>query len=478
MTFSDKFYSILSVYILSSLSYIGEIFCILSVVFIMLSFMGIEGKVTRWTFIPSLIFTGIVAVINTICVIHDHTMLKAHWSEPFKENAVRLSDKSDFQIFFTILTIALLIVTTVFTFTKKHIINCIIAGCMMFFFETYISCEMLYTATYFSDEPKNYILRYNGIEGYLGNGFSSIFILSYTAIMLIIFSSLYFGMIKKQRTIYIGWRNRLFFILWELLMICIMYVPVMGGISKIEQIKYMEYELGMIMFLIGMAVPFLMIIMISRQFAMEKILIQEEYIAAELDYINQYKKNQNETRAFRHDIINNLSMLSAMHDDKKYDEIEEYLSTLMSSISAMTPRFKTGDEMLNCIVGMKSAQMDEKSIDFTIEGTIDGGLGMKPMDVCSIFANALDNAIEACEKVKESKDRWIKLSIDKTYSGLTVNLKNSMPSGGMVYSKDRNLHGYGIQNMKAVIDSYGGIGKIDTEDDVFTLSIMIPEKSR
>ena len=58
MSFADKFYSVLLVYVLSSLSYIGEILCILSVIFIMISFLGVKGEVTRKTFIPGYIFAG------------------------------------------------------------------------------------------------------------------------------------------------------------------------------------------------------------------------------------------------------------------------------------------------------------------------------------------------------------------------------------------------------------------------------------
>ncbi len=477
MTFADKFYSIVSIYIFSSLSYIGEVFCILSVVFLMLSFLGAEGEVNRWTFMPSLFYTGIVVVINAFCVIHDYIVLKDHWNEPYQENVVSLSDKSDFQIIFTVLIIALLVVTAVLTFTSSKVKNVIMAGIMMVFFETYISCEMKYAAMYFSEEPKNYVLKYSGIEGYLGSGFSNFFIVAYMVIMFSIFLLLYFGMIKSQRTMYIGWRNRIFFIFWEVLMIIIMYVPVMGGVSGLEQVRYMQYELGIIMVLMGFAVPFLMITMISRRYALEKTLIQEAYISAELDYINQYKQNQMETRAFRHDIINNLSLLSAMHDDKKYEEIEEYLSTLFSSISAMSPRYVTGDEMLNCIIGMKSSKMDEERIDFSTEGVIAGGLGMKPIDVCSIFANALDNAIEACEKIEEEKNRWIKLSLEKTSEFFMIRLRNAMTSGGGASNKDRNLHGYGIQNMKTTISKYNGTGTVDVKDNVYTLSIKIPREA-
>lgn len=478
MSFADKFHSVIFIYFLSSLSYICEILCILSVIFIMISFLGVKGEVTRKTFIPGFIYAGIVIVVNGLCIIHDFLVLKPHWKEAYRENAVSLSDKNDFRIIFTILTVALLIASTAFTMKDHRIRNCIISGALMMLFESYISCEMLYTATFFSDEPRNYILKYDGIEGYLGTGFSTIFILVYIVIMLVFFLALFFGMIKKQRTMFIGWNNRVLFILWELLMIFIMRVPAMDGLSDIEQIKLIKYEFGIVMFLLGIAVPFLVILLISRRFAIDKTVLQEDYISAELNYINRYKKNQSETRAFRHDIINNLSLISAMHKEGKYDEIEEYLSTLLDSIGTMSPRYITGDEVLNSIVGMKVSQMDEDNIDFSVEGVLDHGLGMKPVDVCSIFANALDNAIEACEKVKEEKDRWIKLTLDNTDKGFMVRLKNSMPSGGIISNKDKNLHGYGIHNMRAVISNYGGIGEVNTADDVFTLSILLPDKSR
>ena len=99
------------------------------------------------------------------------------------------------------------------------------------------------------------------------------------------------------------------------------------------------------------------------------------------------------------------------------------------------------------------------------------------MDVCSIFANALDNAIEACEKIEEEKNRWIKLSLEKTSEFFMIRLRNAMTSGGGASNKDRNLHGYGIQNMKTTISKYNGTGTVDVKDNVYTLSIKIPREA-
>jgi hypothetical protein len=40
--------------------------------------------------------------------------------------------------------------------------------------------------------------------------------------------------------------------------------------------------------------------------------------------------------------------------------------------------------------------------------------------------------------------------------------------------KDRSLHGFGTQNMKATISKYDGIEKVSAKDGVFTLTILIP----
>ena len=491
MTCKEMFWQMFGGSVLSCISYIGEGFCILSVIMLMMWFLGSEGKITGKTFMPVWIMAGGVTGINLICLIYNYFVLMKTWNEPYVESSVKFLERSRFAWLIMGLVIFAIIFSAYFTFTKHKILNCFVSGIMIIVFETYISTEMVCSAMYFTNKPREYMLQITFSDQNLGSNFSYVFIFSYLLIMLSIFLLLYFGMIKPQRTMYVGWNNRILFILWELLMICIMCVPVLEGVSGKEQVKYMGYELGIVMPVMGIAVPFLMVTIISRRYALEKTLIQEDYISAELDYINQYKKNQNETRAFRHDIINNLSVLSAIHNEKNYDKAKEYLNTLLGDVRAMSPKYNTGDEMLDCIVGMKSAKMEEQGIDFTLEGVIDGGLGMKPMDICSIFANAFDNAIEACEKISAGSDKWISLSIKRTDKFFSIILRNSMPEeekniftgilfgeGERVTSKkDRSLHGYGTHNMKATISRYWGMESVEIENGVFNLTIMIPRNN-
>ncbi|MCR5227738.1 MAG: hypothetical protein K6E27_11050 [Eubacterium sp.] len=103
--------------------------------------------------------------------------------------------------------------------------------------------------------------------------------------------------------------------------------------------------------MLGLVIPFIIAMLVSRGNAIEKTKIQEKYIEAELEYINQYKKKQNETKAFRHDIINNLSLLDVMLKDGKTDDAKDHLDELLGAAigSPISLYFFARYSVANCI---------------------------------------------------------------------------------------------------------------------------------
>lgn len=488
-TCEKMFSKLLKDCILAIVGYTGEWLAVLCVIMIMICFLGKEGSFNRKTLLPGLVIMAIGFSLNVFAVLHDYFVLKPNWSEEYEKNMGIISNQSWLDVVNTIVCLVIMMMIPLLTFHSKRILNSILAFIFTMVFELYITSGMHFSIMFFLDQRE--LLPVEGIINfykYRGGLSAFVFTCAYLIILLIFFLVLYFSMFKKHRTMYIGWRFRFYFILWEVIMIAILYLPFLKGVVEADRERYMGYELGIIMLALCIVIPFFFMIIISRRYVLEKSLVQEEYISAELDYINQYKKNQTEISAFRHDIINNLSMLSALHDEKNYEGAKEYIDTLLGNVKSMSPKYITGDEMLDCIVGMKAAKMEEEGINFTLEGVIDGGLGMKAVDVCSIFANALDNAIEACEKVSKDFERWIKLSVKRTDKFFLIKLENTMneeektqplsrlfdEGERITTKKDKAHHGFGILNMRETILKHEGIEKVEIEDGVFILSIMIP----
>ncbi len=210
---------------------------------------------------------------------------------------------------------------------------------------------------------------------------------------------------------------------------------------------------------------------------------QEEWMKHELAYFKEYKKSQEETRRFRHDVTNNLSCLSALLQEEKQEEAQRYLNNMLGEIHAFSPKVVTGDEMLDCIISVKWEQMIEEGIFFEVDGILDRGLEWEPIDICTVFSNALDNAIEACQKV--TGEKVILLSLKRTKNFYYIEIKNSMNKellnvgeirSGKLFTtkKDKDIHGFGLENIKKIIYNHSGQVELDTDDEYFILRMIIP----
>lgn len=340
---------------------------------------------------------------------------------------------------------------------------------------------------------------------FMGTGSSTfiseiVILLIYTGLAAL----LYFRLYKRNRIISLKRRYVLLFILWTLTIIQIPNFIFSGEFSQEETMWYMQIVIAIVIPVIGIAMPIFVFMSVLREQLLEKSLYQETYLNAELDYIEQYKRSERETRAFRHDIINNLSLANMLLQEGKTDEVGEHISQLLGNVSALSPQYVTGDEMLDCIVSMKAERMKELGITFTHDGVVDGGLNLKPMDICSIFANAFDNAIEgtlsymdslegpnqklgtgATVETSEADTPWIDFNITRTGRFFILRLSNPCKSEvhaehifeqgeGFTTKEDKKHHGFGTRNMKRTVEEASGMLRAETEGNGFILSIMLP----
>ncbi len=208
----------------------------------------------------------------------------------------------------------------------------------------------------------------------------------------------------------------------------------------------------------------------------------ERFLEAELTASNIYREAQKDTRAFRHDINNNLTVISALMQEKKYSEAEKYINELRGIVSSLSQRISTGDEMLDSLVSSKLPDLDRKGIRITVSGVVDGGLGWKAIDICAVFANLIDNAAEACEQVENPDDRYITMSFRQTEFQRIITVANSVAmdvdcttleeSVHYTSKPDKKNHGYGLKNIRRALDKYGAMMKLECSGDEFKTTIV------
>ena len=164
-------------------------------------------------------------------------------------------------------------------------------------------------------------------------------------------------------------------------------------------------------------------------------------------------------------------------DPEEIDEIRQMIDIYDSGI-------RTGNEVLDTILTERSLYCEKAGIHLSC--IADGEkLGfLSTGDLCSLFGNAVENAIEAVSRVPDQDDRNISLRVRENRGMLIITVENSFTgdvplSEGLPQSSkgDEQNHGFGLKSIRNVAEKYGGELSI-LVDDIFHLTVLIPLPSQ
>lgn len=191
-------------------------------------------------------------------------------------------------------------------------------------------------------------------------------------------------------------------------------------------------------------------------------------------YYQEKMKDEERIRSIYHDLKNHLLV---MENRQNTEETRQMAETLRSQIADYEDYVHTGNEFLDIILKDKAAKAREKQIDFSAMVDFHGIDFMEPLDISTIFGNAIDNAIEASENLPEYK-RLITVKAERVRDMLLITIENNTQPGNHLTEgttkKDRFVHGFGIPNIKKAVEKYGGQCSFQQEERVYRLKILIP----
>ena len=207
--------------------------------------------------------------------------------------------------------------------------------------------------------------------------------------------------------------------------------------------------------------------------------MQTAYHAQELEMQRNYYKDrirdEERVRSVYHDMKNHLLLLQAQVGNGQ--EVQDSIQELNGQIQEYENYHHTGNEFLDIILRDKAKAARERKIDFSAAISFESGSFLEPLDISTIFGNALDNAIEASEKLLEEK-RLITVRANRVRDMLVVIVENNAapdsPGTKGTTKEDTFAHGFGLPNLKNAVEKYDGQCSAKLENGMFTLKIIIP----
>lgn len=210
-------------------------------------------------------------------------------------------------------------------------------------------------------------------------------------------------------------------------------------------------------------------------------VIRDEDLKHQKFYNESLRSTLFELRRFKHDWINNLTVIDSMLKMNKIAELKQYVSELIGHCWSHTNTqiYSIKNAALFGILSSKVNLAHEKgiSVNMSVAGEMENISGIKISDFCEIIGIFMDNAIEEAS-VSDSVinidmregDNFIEISISNTCT-TTPDMQKLTVDG---YSTKGEGRGMGLAIAEKIISRYRNILHITTyENNMFTQTIEI-----
>ncbi len=246
-----------------------------------------------------------------------------------------------------------------------------------------------------------------------------------------------------------------------------------------EQIVQIISFVLSLMLILSNIVVFFILDYVAKQKDVEKII---ESKAQQLDYERQYYSDLYEkqviTDKVTHDIKNKFFAINVLfkQDPKEAEKELDNLFKIFNDVSMMKI---TGETGIDALLNNKFALANENNIKTDVECIIGEIKNIDTIDLCVILGNLLDNSIEACMKIENIEERFIKINIKQDLQTLQIKIINSNKLTKNIErttKKDKAHHGFGIENIKEIICKYNGYYVVDKTESTYTTLVGVIDK--
>lgn len=189
----------------------------------------------------------------------------------------------------------------------------------------------------------------------------------------------------------------------------------------------------------------------------------EQATQAQKNYIAEAQRRYEQTKAFRHDIANHLSVLDGLLNSKKLDESKAYLQKLKMASTSLSFPYQTGNPVVDILLSEKLGLAKEITAEITL--LLPRPCGIDDFDLCVIFANALDNAINACQSAKGTK--LIRIYGERQSDFYMLAFENTCSDEPLPPAET------GLSNIKSVAEKYHGATLTEKVGQRFSLNVLL-----
>ena len=258
------------------------------------------------------------------------------------------------------------------------------------------------------------------------------------------------------------------------------YLTIVAPSTEVAGISF-EMTLLTLMLVFGMPC---ILAATEKQFQLQRremlLVRMENQMHEQVREFESRRLSDEQARRIYHDMGKHLSVLEGLKGEKAGQE-SAYLEQVRQMAEAVERHIHTGNSVLDTLLSQKERECREQGIELECMVDFSGAGFIQYADVVTLFANVVDNAMEAVRALPEGERR---ISLSAGTLGGQILVKCTNPFEGTLRQRgdglfatskeDKALHGIGLGNVRRIVEKYGGVLEAGAGDGQFQVMWMIP----
>ena len=188
-----------------------------------------------------------------------------------------------------------------------------------------------------------------------------------------------------------------------------------------------------------------------------------------------------EISKLRHDILNQIQTVQyILGTEKNEHEARQIMKRIEEQLAETKTVQFCQNPIINSVLTLKMNTVKASGIETDIVLNDCEALPFDNYDICSLFANLFDNAIEACQKLEDGEKRLITIRSGIKNDFFVLKITNSCKNTSqlkhekkLVSDKGSKEHGYGTKIVESITKKYNGTFTIRFDDKTATTVVAL-----
>lgn len=209
-------------------------------------------------------------------------------------------------------------------------------------------------------------------------------------------------------------------------------------------------------------------------------ILQRTNEMMEQNYQRMHEDVRNNAKLL-HDFHHHSAAIRELAGQRKTDEIIAYIDSLLATSYEATKLCNCGCDIINAVINCKTLEAHNRHIVFHYRVDFPEQTKLKPVDICAVLANQIENAFEACEKIADQNNRTVQVEIRQKEGFALFKVMNSVnenpfqQNNKLLTTKTdtSRMHGLGLKNISDIAKKYSGSMQIEYRDKMFTSTVLL-----